>query len=121
MGIDIDTDCTTTSGELQLPRGVRRWWRVPSGLRLPECSAGDVVRYEEQELGNAIGVDPRLLPDLDRLPASRVVWACLTQQAARRYGHIADMESVSGHAIGADGDGGYLVLVVPPAARDGAQ
>jgi len=46
------------------------WYRVDSGFRV-RGTAGDVVRYERDELGN---VDLSVVAWLDTLPASRLTW-----------------------------------------------
>jgi len=93
-------------------------WRVESGFGHERgTTAGDVVRHEQDELGNDIGTPPEMVKRLDQFPASRVVWVTVTKDDAQRYAYEAeDVEpekyeiSPNSIIVGVDGDGGYLVL-----------
>src|SRR5947209_11328916 len=41
-------------------------WRAGSRYIAPSASAADVIRYEQEELGNTLDVPPFLLTELDR-------------------------------------------------------
>ena len=77
----------------------------------PGTTAADVVRYEQDELGNDLGVGPYTLAFLDTAPASRLVWFCKCRADAERYGKEVKAYDVSGCILAEDGDGGVLVLV----------
>ena len=96
-------------------------WRVGEPNYDNELTAADVVEYEQDELGNDIGVDPMLLPFLRKLDAAALWWVCPLEEDAKRY-ETNDDGDVLGEAsyekfrlpalvIGNDGgDGGLLVL-----------
>lgn len=74
-------------------------------------TAADVVRYEQETLGNKLGVPAKTISELENRPATDVVWVTKTKEAADRYGEGVEYEIPSGSKILAeDGDGGYLVL-----------
>lgn len=86
-------------------------WRVSSGLSLSGLSAGDVLRFEEEEYGNDLHIFAQDKTLVEHLPASRLVWACLRRTDARRYGSKPDRSAIRGRVIGHDGDNGYLFLL----------
>jgi hypothetical protein len=94
----------------------KRWkgaaWRADSGYKHDRfTTAAHVVRYEQEELGNDLGVTDTELTVLSLLPASRLVWVTRTKREAMKYGTPRKVELDSEAAIIAeDGDGGYLVL-----------
>lgn len=93
-------------------------YRVATGYRhAAGTTAADVVRFEQEELGNDNGVDQRLLPALAELPAEALVWVCRGKQAATRYGSRSAVQEVAlapgAVEIGTDGDGGYWVVSPP--------
>jgi hypothetical protein len=93
-------------------------WRVESGYAHErKATAGDVVRHEQEELGNDIGTPQEMVKHLDQFHASRVVWVTATEGDAERYAY--DEEGVepkkyeippNSIIVGVDGDGGYLIL-----------
>ncbi len=70
------------------------YWHLPYGWRTgeryipPEASAADIIRYEQEELGNALDVPDFLMSELEqkRVRARDIVWVCRTRDHARRYG-----------------------------------
>ncbi len=93
----------------------RRWkgpaYRAETGYRHdPGQTAGDVVRYEQEELGNDYGIGKDRLTYLDRFPAQAIKWVAKSKRVAAHYNGASPID-VEGHIIIAeDGDGGYLVL-----------
>src|SRR5438046_3621134 len=69
------------------------YWQKPYGWRAGTrfiekgASAADVIRHEQEELGNSLDVPAFFLTELDRqeLKAADVLWVCKTRQHARRY------------------------------------
>jgi hypothetical protein len=90
-------------------------WRVETGFRHdPDTSAADVVRYEQEELGNPLGIVPPLLLDLDAYPAAALLWVAFTRADALRYGNQADLIElqldIPAYVLAEDGNGGYLLF-----------
>lgn len=74
-------------------------------------TAGDVVRYEQDELGNNYGIGEEELIILDKYPAKDIIWVTKSIERARRYYGDAKLINVDGYKIIAyDNEGGYLVL-----------
>jgi 2'-5' RNA ligase len=98
---------------------VGKAYRVDSGFSNKGKTAGDVVRFEEYELGNIddfLHITDEKLKELDNYPASNIVWVTKTFEDAKRYSNendFSDIEefNVNGEVIAEDGDGGYLILV----------
>lgn len=75
------------------------------------ATAADVVRYEQEELGNKLNVSDETLKDLGQYPASKVVWVAKEKSDAMRYGEeISEVDVEGWKIIAEDGDGGFLVL-----------
>ena len=90
----------------------RAAWRSPSGYEhAPGTTAGDVVRYEQDELGNPLGISDDVIAALDGVPADYLIWVARTKKAAEHYGGPRPFQ-LGPHAvvIAEDGDDGYLVL-----------
>jgi len=84
-------------------------FRSPTGFII-EGTAADVVRYEQEELRNKLGVSPAQLKELEQYPASDIIWVARTKEQAERYG-IPEKIDVEGGKIIADiGPEGVLVL-----------
>jgi len=95
-------------------------WRA--GLRDVDAdeSAAAVIRYEQDQYGNALDVPEFVLEELDRqhLKARDVVWVCRTREHARRYGGpglgqpYREAFGTSAIVLATDGEPetGYLVL-----------
>lgn len=98
------------------PRQQGNWegpaYRAESGYTHDKGqTAADVVNYEQQTLGNQLGVTDKVLAELKNRPANDVVWVTKTKTAARRYGPESLHELPEGSRVLAeDGDGGFLVL-----------
>lgn len=90
-----------------------RAYRSSTGYRHDSgTTAGDVVKYEQEELGNALGITPRQLVDLDQYPAWRLVWVGRTKKSVSRYGRPEGLNlGRSARIVAEDGTGGYLVLM----------
>lgn len=78
-----------------------------------DTTAGDVVRFEQNELGNDYGVDDSILKELDQLPASRIVWVASDREYASHFGaEVIEINvGVEPKIIAEDGGGGFLVMV----------
>ena len=95
-------------------------WRAGSRYSAPSASAADVIRYEQEELGNTLDVPPFLLTELDRAQymARDVIWICKSREHARRYSGrgkgVPYKEDMQPHSLilATDGEAetGYLVL-----------
>jgi len=85
----------------------------------PVRLASQVVRYEQETLGNEMGVPEFLLAEMDRLELGPrdILWVCLTKHAARnfaRWGDGAPYRVYVGHdalVLCTDDEGGYLLLL----------
>lgn len=88
-------------------------FRVDTGFTNDKnVMASDVVRYEQTELGNDLGVGSGLLAELDKVPATDLVWVTKSSEDAARYGDdVQQFELQPGaRIIAEDTDGGFLVL-----------
>jgi hypothetical protein len=110
----------------QEKKGVLLQWDLPYGWRVGEryiergTSAADVIRYEVEELRNALDVPEFFLTELDqkRVMAKDIVWVCRSEEYARRYSSdVGDMpyqEAFGPYALVLATDSedatGYLVL-----------
>jgi len=92
------------------------------------ATAGDIVRFEEEELGNEMGVSADLLKELERYHYSDVVWVCKDPEDAENYlssgmtrADITEIPIGEGARVIADDHcGGFLVLrggAVPKVTR----
>jgi superfamily II DNA or RNA helicase len=81
---------------------------MPKGL-----TALDVLKYENEELGNADIKAKVSDDDLKNIKSENLVWLTTTEEAAKEYGDITK-ENVGLHRIVAeDGYGGILIEVTP--------
>jgi len=99
----------------ELPIYEGRAWRSETGYQHDRGStAADVVRYEQDDLGNDLGVSDGLLSELETISAEdgrTLVWVTRTKKDAARYGGAKPFPVSPGAVILAeDGDGGCLVL-----------
>jgi|GEM_PF-255469 len=93
-------------------------YRVESNLLIGGKTAGDVVRYERDELENVddfAHITDEKLAELDKYPARNIVWVTKTFEDAKRYSTEPDFSDIdefdlTGEIIAEDGDGGYLVF-----------
>lgn len=75
-----------------------------------KSTVGDVVRYEQDGLGNDYGVTEEELQELDKYPAKKTLWVTRTKAGAKRYGD-PELVNVDGwRIICYDDEDGYLVL-----------
>ena len=95
-------------------------YRVDSGFWHERgTTAGDVVRFERDELENIddfAHITDEKLAELDKYPAKNVVWVTKTYEDAKRYSTEPDFSDIdefdlTGEILGEDGDGGYLVFM----------
>ena len=100
-----------------LPRFTGPAFRADSGFwHDAGTSAGDVVRFERDEYGNDIAVDPIVESVLDRVRAEAVVWACAERADAERYGEDIVEVALAGDTrvlVAEDGDAGMLLWLRP--------
>ena len=102
----------------RLPAYEGEAFRTPSGFSQDRgTTAGDVVRYERDELGNVetfSNVTDDILRELDQYPAEDIVWVGRNREVAARYDSGEGMEnvaqSVAGGRVIADIPDGTLVL-----------
>lgn len=98
---------------VDLPVYKGRGFRVDTGFKQERgTTAGDVVRFEQDELGNDLGADAELLEELDRYPALDLVWVVPSRETALRYGEeVAQVNlGLDPRIVAEDGDEGYLVI-----------
>jgi hypothetical protein len=70
-----------------------------------------VVRFEEEEHGNVLGVTTEVRLRLADMPACAVTWVCLRARDALRYGNEIVTIEFDEIISEEDGDGGYLVII----------
>ena len=88
-------------------------WGIPDN-----ATAGDIVRFEQTELGNDLGTSESLIKELDNYSYSDVVWVTKKKADAAYYlsegmtkDDISEINLGEGSRIVAeDGQGGFLVL-----------
>jgi len=75
-------------------------------------SAYDVIKYEEEELGNDNNVPRAILSALKKVPGPGLVWVTKNIEDAKVYrDNVQEVLLDEGsRIIGEDGEGGYLVL-----------
>lgn len=95
----------------KLPKYSGSVWRVDTGFTLSNLSVADVVKYETDELGNNLGQNLTLVMGfLETIPAKYCMWVTKNKNDAERYGEPVRFYLDSGVVLGADPDGGYLIL-----------
>lgn len=101
-------------GMYRVIRSKNPFWRTVTGYHHEKgVTAGDVVRYEQQELGNDYGITEKQLKELDRYPAWCLVWVTKKKKDAKRYGRPQLFDVGKDYkVIAEDGDGGYLILML---------
>jgi hypothetical protein len=94
-------------------RWTGRAWRGGSDSSFPRgATVADIVRYEQDELGNDINVTKATLKKLEKIPATRSIWVTKTKRDAQHYGTAYEVNLGDDCvAVGMDGDGGYLVVL----------
>jgi len=109
----FNTNCKELSILKSLPCFEGKAYRVDYGLPYGRgVTAYDVIRYEEEELGNNNNVSQAILAALKKIPAPGIVWVTKNIEDAKVYGdNVQEVPLDEGsRIIGEDGDGGYLVL-----------
>lgn len=98
-------------------------WGIPR-----EATVADIVRFEQEELGNDLGVSDELLAELKNFGYRDVVWVTKEKTDAESYlseGQTAEedistiKEVKGGKIVSTDPDGGYLVLLPKALTRRG--
>ena len=93
-----------------------RWgeWSAPD-----DVSAADVVRFEQDYLGNShLGIPPEVIGELETRPSADLVWVCRAKNEAEQFIPEGldeqEIDSVyvppGSRILAEDGDGGLLVL-----------
>jgi len=98
----------------KLPLYVDKAWRAETNLLIHGKTALDVIRFEEDELGNKQDfkyLSEKTRKELGNISVNRVIWVCKTKKEASRYGE-AELINLGKNPkiIANDGEGGYLVL-----------
>jgi GNAT superfamily N-acetyltransferase/RNA:NAD 2'-phosphotransferase (TPT1/KptA family) len=83
----IATKLDKTASSPFKPDTQHKWYRNGTPDVYGE-TAGDVVRYEQEEVGNDYGITEDQLAYLDQFPASAVQWVGRTQKAVERYSRL---------------------------------
>ena len=119
---DDDSPMTDNNIPVNINISEEKWagkaYRVESNLLIGGKTAGDVVRFERDELGNVgdfAHITDEKLRELDNYSAKNIAWVTKTFEDAKRYSETPDFSDIdefelSGEIIATDGDGGYLVL-----------
>lgn len=96
-------------------------WRVGENYKAPVRFASQVIRYEQEVLGNEMGVPDFLLDEMDRadIRPHDLLWVCLTKEAALNFARQGDGEPYKVYVgkdalvLCKDGEDGYLLLFEP--------
>ena len=88
-------------------------WRVDYGFTHEKGkTAGDVIRWEQDEVGNDLRITESQIKQLDMFPANRLNWYTYKKKDAFHYGTEPEKYKLSGKIISNDGDdGGFLILI----------
>ncbi|MDD5457875.1 MAG: helicase-related protein [Phycisphaerae bacterium] len=85
------------------------------------ATAADVVRYEQDELGNDLGVSDEQLSELENYSADQIKWVTRTEEAANRYGTPQQVQAEGGKVIAEIGSDGVLVLMQKTESKEQPQ
>lgn len=96
-------------------------WRVGSDYKAPVRFASQVIKYEQEVLGNEMGVPGFLLDEMDRadIRPRDLLWACLTKRAVLNFARRRDGKPYKVYVgedaliLCEDGEDGYLLLLEP--------
>lgn len=85
---------------------------------MPEGTAADVIKYEQEELGNKDVVVEKGV-ELSEIDARNLEWVTETEDSASRYGEVTKKTFKSGQyrVIARDNDGGVLIEKISEAQR----
>lgn len=103
-----------------IPSGLYfRWgeWSAPDDI-----SAADVIRFEQEYLGNIhLGVSSEVIAKLEGRPSRNLIWVCRTREEAKQFipecldGEGECIEAIhipfGSQILAEDGDGGILILL----------
>ena len=107
----MSSQCRIGGEVVEAPLFKGRAFRAPTGYQHSKAAtAADVVRHEQEELGNDLGVSTRMVAALSKCPAEAIVWVGRSRKAVGRYGKPEPYEAEGHPIIAVDGEGGYLVL-----------
>jgi hypothetical protein len=125
--VETKVGAVESKGGIKVYKG--KAYRVETGSEYkPEAkTAADVIRYEQEELGNSdINISPEKLAELEKRPATDIIWVTRKSEDAAKYGQEElsdevtdkDLEGVTdytdivkdGEIIAEIGDDGVLVL-----------
>ena len=110
-GRRVGSQCRIGGEVLEAPLFKGPAWRAPTGYQHgKEATAADVVHYEQEELGNDLGISERMVVALSKCSAEAIVWVGRSKKAVSRYGKPEPYEAEGHPIIAVDGEGGYLVL-----------
>ena len=97
-----------------LPLYIGKAWRAESNLIFGGKTILDIIKFEEQELGNKDydHLSLKIRKKLSKITADKAVWVCKTKQDAMQYGkaEIIDIGK-NPKIIAEDNCGGYLILI----------
>jgi hypothetical protein len=87
-------------------------WRAETGFKHDKgTTAADVVRYEQVELGNKLGVSAAKIKELENYSAENLRWVTTTKKAGLKYGKPQKTPiGKQTELIARDGEGGLLLL-----------
>jgi len=88
-------------------------YRVETGSPKPSGeTAGDVIRFEQEELANDLGITPEKIIELNKRSSRDIVWVARNKETARWYGEeVEDVSDVvQGGEIITEMPDGVLVL-----------
>lgn len=100
----------------KLPKFEGKAYRAETGfIQDKGTTAADVVKFEEEELGNFEDfkhLTPEVKSELAKYPAKDIAWITKNKEDAETYGVVDEVYDLGKNPkiIAEDGDGGYLVL-----------
>jgi hypothetical protein len=98
----------------KLPLFKGKAYRAESNLLFGGKTILDIIKFEEQELGNKdydhLSLQMRKI--LSKIPADRAIWICKTKDNAEQYGKT-ELVNIGKNPkiIAEDNCGGYLILI----------
>ena len=77
----IPDPITTTKGKMYKGKA----YRNETGLMIKGKTVADVIRFEQEELGNDLGITSEKLIELENIPSDRVIWVARDKETAAEY------------------------------------
>lgn len=93
-------------------------YRAETGFKV-EGTAADIIRYEQEELGNDLGITSEQLARLENIPSDRIVWVARDKKTAARYAQADIEEKITPEDIASVSEitesveGGEIIVEMP--------